>query len=128
MIPDKALHWRDLPAAVLALLRQGAVIPAHPLALGLLPGGDIEKAVLGRADLIVLVGVDPEELVAASALWPAPVVYLGGTRHPDHAPLPLVQVIAEIASILEELAPRLRRRTQANWDIALIDRLKRAQI
>ncbi len=28
-----ALHWTDLPAPVLALLRQGAVIPAHPLAL-----------------------------------------------------------------------------------------------
>src|SRR5580704_4995776 len=34
MIPDKALHWRDLPATVLSVLRQGAVIPAHPLALG----------------------------------------------------------------------------------------------
>src|SRR5918994_2075096 len=29
-----ALHWRDLPPPVLALLRQGSVIPAHPLALG----------------------------------------------------------------------------------------------
>src|SRR3981081_3882924 len=34
MIPDKALHWRDLPAPFLSRLRQGAVIPAHPLALG----------------------------------------------------------------------------------------------
>src|SRR5260221_9774920 len=34
MIPDKALHGRDLPAPVLSLLRQGSVIPAHPLALG----------------------------------------------------------------------------------------------
>src|SRR6267154_6517830 len=34
LIPDKALHWRDLPAPVLSLLRQGSVIPAHPLALG----------------------------------------------------------------------------------------------
>src|SRR6266513_187609 len=31
---EKALHWRDLPAPVLSLLRQGSVIPAHPLALG----------------------------------------------------------------------------------------------
>ena len=29
----KGLHWRDLPAATLATLREGAVIPAHPLAL-----------------------------------------------------------------------------------------------
>src|SRR5215470_7966765 len=28
------LHWRDLPAPVLSLLRHGSVIPAHPLALG----------------------------------------------------------------------------------------------
>ena len=28
------LHWRDLPSPVLSLLRQGSVIPAHPLALG----------------------------------------------------------------------------------------------
>src|SRR5919204_4010696 len=34
MTPDKALHWRDLPTPVLSLLRQGSVIPAHPLALG----------------------------------------------------------------------------------------------
>src|SRR6266481_2939883 len=34
MNPQKALLWRDLPAPVLSLLRQGSVIPAHPLALG----------------------------------------------------------------------------------------------
>lgn len=33
MTTDKPLHWRDLPAPVLSLLRQGTVIPAHPLAL-----------------------------------------------------------------------------------------------
>src|SRR5712664_4968601 len=34
MTSDTALHWRDWPAPVLSLLRQGSVIPAHPLALG----------------------------------------------------------------------------------------------
>src|SRR5499426_602507 len=34
MIADKPLHWSDLPQPVLSLLRQGSVIPAHPLALG----------------------------------------------------------------------------------------------
>src|SRR4030081_3225450 len=34
MTPDKPLHCRALPAPVLSLLRQGSVIPAHPLALG----------------------------------------------------------------------------------------------
>jgi hypothetical protein len=30
-----AMHWNDLPAPILSTLRHGAVIPAHPLALGL---------------------------------------------------------------------------------------------
>src|SRR4051812_36435273 len=30
---DIGLQWHDLPPAVLSLLRQGSVIPAHPLAL-----------------------------------------------------------------------------------------------
>ena len=33
MTDKPALHWSDLPAPVLAQLRAGAVIPAHPLAL-----------------------------------------------------------------------------------------------
>lgn len=28
------MHWKDLPAPILSTLRRGAVIPAHPLALG----------------------------------------------------------------------------------------------
>src|ERR1700748_832824 len=33
MSRDTGLQWHDLPPAVLSLLRQGSVIPAHPLAL-----------------------------------------------------------------------------------------------
>ncbi len=119
----------SVPAPVLTTRKaKGVFRDSHPLALGLFPGGDIERAVLARADLLVMAGVDPEELVGAPPLSPAPVAYLGETRLSEHAPPPLVQVIGEIGSILEELAPRLRGRTQANWDVALIDRLKRGQI
>ena len=41
MTTDKALHWRDLPAPILSLLRQGTVIPAHPLALD--PGRKFDR-------------------------------------------------------------------------------------
>ncbi len=33
MAANGGLHWTDIPAPVLAVLRQGAVLPAHPLAL-----------------------------------------------------------------------------------------------
>ena len=29
----RGAHWTDIPADVLAVLRRGTVIPAHPLAL-----------------------------------------------------------------------------------------------
>jgi acetolactate synthase-1/2/3 large subunit len=38
---------------------------------------------------------------------------------------PEVEVIGEIELILEELAPRLRDRERADWDVAELDRLKR---
>src|SRR5215475_7696251 len=34
MNSNTALNWRELPAPVLSQLRQGSVVPAHPLALG----------------------------------------------------------------------------------------------
>jgi hypothetical protein len=33
MVADGGLHWSDIPAPVLSALRQGMVLPAHPLAL-----------------------------------------------------------------------------------------------
>jgi len=37
------LHWSDLPAGVLAVLREGTVIPAHPLALRADRSFDVER-------------------------------------------------------------------------------------
>ena len=115
----------SLPAPVLTTARAGGVFPdSHPLGLGSLPGGDTEKAVMDRADLVVMLGVGPEELTPTGLSCPAPVIRLARTPHPGPA-APLVQVTGEVGAILEEMAPRLRGRTRANWDVALLDRLKR---
>ncbi len=47
MTSDASLHWRDLPASVLSLLRRGSVITAHPLALV------AEHVFLQRLDVVV---------------------------------------------------------------------------
>jgi acetolactate synthase-1/2/3 large subunit len=39
----------------------------------------------------------------------------------------VLEVVGEIALVIEELAPRLRGRGRADWDVAELDRLKRAQ-
>jgi len=44
--------WTDIPAEVLAIVRRGAVLPAHPLALAAEPQFDREaQRALARCDI-----------------------------------------------------------------------------
>jgi acetolactate synthase-1/2/3 large subunit len=113
-----------LPAPVLATPKgRGVLAEPHPLALGQLAAG---HPLLARADLFLLVGVDASELPPGSL--PATVslarigraAWLGGALTAD--------VLGEIALVIEELAPIVRARPAADWDVAELDRLKRAVI
>ncbi len=115
-----------LPAPVLATRKgKGAVPDPHPLRLGVLPGGDVERRVLARADLIVAVGLDTVE--ATPDAWPgeAPMLHVAPFPAASGLRRTVMEVTGEIASILEELAPRLGRRARADWDVAELGRLKR---
>lgn len=111
-----------LPAPVLATPKgKGALADPHPLALGPLVGG---HPVLARADLVVLLGVDGGELAPgdvpagtrmarlARAAWPG-----GGL---------VAEALGDLALLIEELAPAVRGRPAADWDVAELDRIKRA--
>ena len=118
--PEDAKWLRALaesvPAPVLTTPKgKGALPDPHPLALGLLAAG---HPLLAQSDLLVVVGVDPVEV--SPGVWPAGVsmVRVGRAPHDD-------AVVGEIALVIEELAPRLRGRTRADWDVAALDRLKR---
>jgi acetolactate synthase I/II/III large subunit len=114
-----------LPAPVVTTPKgKGAIPDPHPLALGLLAAG---HPLATRADLLIALGVDPVEI--APGAWPArvPTVHVSGAVAGDVLYRPVVEVIADIALVIEELAPRLRGRTAADWDVAELDRLKRAQ-
>jgi acetolactate synthase-1/2/3 large subunit len=118
-----------LPAPVLATTKGRGVLPEpHPLALGLAEAG---HPLLARADLVVLIGVDAMELPPGvlparavarigRAAWPAGAL-------PSAGNVPCVaDVSGDIALAIEELAPRVRARPAADWDVAELDRLKRA--
>lgn len=111
-----------LPAPVLVTLKAKGVLPdPHPLVLGLVPPDG--RGVLEQADLIVAVGLDAVELPGAWSTT-TPVLWLGpGAAAP--ASRPRAGVVGAIDLILAELAPRLRGRTRADWDVAALDRLKR---
>jgi len=116
-----------LPAPVLTTSQAKEALPeAHPLALGILAGGDADDAVLGLADLIVTFGLDPTELNPRRWPYPALVVCLTRTPPSGFPFTPLVEVLGDLGLILEELAPRLRGQTQVDWDMVQLDRLKKA--
>lgn len=110
------------PAPVLVTPRaRGAVPDPHPLLIGTLGAGEAERALLDEADLVVGVGVDREEAPA----WPGRMI-LELTPVPGSSSAERVVVVGEIAAILEELAPRLRDRRLAEWDVARLHALKTA--
>jgi acetolactate synthase-1/2/3 large subunit len=110
-----------LPAPVVVTRAgRGALPDAHPLGLGRL-GQDRATRVLERADLVVALGLDGLELAGSPLRAPVLAVGLGSEGLPGvrHA------VAADIALVLEELAPRIKRRSRSDWDVAALDRLKR---
>ena len=100
--PDDATWVRALAGSLPAL---GLLAADHPL--------------LAQSDLLISLGVDAVELTPR--VWPAGVAIARVARAPqDDA------VVGDVALVLEELAPRLRGRMRADWDVAALDRLKRA--
>ncbi len=110
------------PAPVLATPKaRGAMPDPHPLALGTL-GAPVAAEVIAQADLVVAVGVDAVELRGRDA-WAAPALWLG--RSSAERRVGDIEIVGDIALILEELAPRTRDCPRADWDVAALDRLKR---
>ena len=115
-----------LPAPVLVTCRaKGALPDPHPLMLGVLGADAVDERLLRRADLIVGLGLNALEPVPAPWWSTVPVLALGPPRALDDW-FPAVGVLGEVAVVLEELAPRLHDRKRADWDVAELDRLKRA--
>jgi len=114
-----------LPAPVLVTCRaKGALPDPHPLMLGVLGSETVDERLLKRADLVVGLGLDAFEPVPAPWWSTVPVLGFGPPRALGDR-IPAVEVVGEVAVVLEELAPRLHDRQRADWDVAELDRLKR---
>jgi acetolactate synthase-1/2/3 large subunit len=111
-----------LPAPVLATPKgRGTLADPHPLALGALA---VAHPALARADLVVLVGVDAGELPPGPVSAGARVARIG--RSPWPVGGLAAEVLGDLALVIEELAPSVRARPAADWDVAELDRIKRA--
>ena len=128
-----------LPAPVLTTYKaKGAIPDPHPLALGIFTGGALEEPLVKRADLIITFGLDTVELIPRRWSYEAPVLSLTRCSFDDprlRAPgggayfTPALEVVGEPGAILEDLAPRIMPRgTQADWDVAWVDRIRRERL
>jgi acetolactate synthase-1/2/3 large subunit len=125
-----------LPAPVLTTYKaKGAIPDPHPLAMGIFTGGALEEPLVRRADLIITFGLDTVELIPRRWSYAAPVLSLA--RGPSSDPrlraagggayfTPALEVVGDLGTILEDLAPRIMRRdVKADWDVAEVDRIRR---
>jgi acetolactate synthase-1/2/3 large subunit len=125
-----------LPAPVLTTYKaKGAIPDPHPLAMGIFTGGALEEPLVRRADLIITFGLDTVELIPRRWSYTATVLSLA--RGPGSDPrlraagggayfTPALEVVGDLSTILEDLAPRIMRRdVKADWDVAEVDRIRR---
>ena len=100
---------------------KGVVADSHAQYVGVFTGGKAESECIGQADLIVLCGVDPVELIRQPWRYDAPVIDISVVRHPVH------YVTAEIGlyGALDEYLSRLAAMQFATrWPAIEIERLR----
>ncbi len=94
----------SLGCAVLSTYKAKGVIPDdNAQVLGIFTGGSLEQEAIAAADLMVLIGMDPVELILQPWRYTTPVVDIAAVRHPVHYIEPSVQVVGSITETLTRL-------------------------
>lgn len=93
---------------------KGALPENHPYSAGVFIGGKLELDILGKADLIIGVGLDPADMLAQPWKHRQPIIAIDRVANLNeifHASAELVGNIAEILTILADALPAERK-----WD------------
>ena len=112
----------DCPALV-TYKAKGVIADDDPHFVGLFTGGLAEQPTVKQADLIVLVGVDPVELILQPWPYDIAVLELGFTRHPVHYVKAVCTLHGDLVSSVTSLRGAARH---GDWQRAGIARLRAA--
>jgi acetolactate synthase-1/2/3 large subunit len=110
----------DCPALV-TYQAKGVVADGAPQYVGIFTGGLAEQPTVKQADLIILAGLDPVELILQPWPYDIPVLDIGYTRHPVHYVKPKLGVYGDLARNLAAVRPP---RAAGGWQRAGIRRLR----
>ena len=87
---------------------KGALPENHPYSAGVFIGGKLELDILGKADLLIGVGLDPADMLAKPWKYGQPMITIDRVTNYNeiyHAEMELVGHIPEILSMLSEALP-----------------------
>ena len=101
---------------------KGVLADQNEQVVGIFTSGKAESECVGKADLIVLVGLDPVELLRIPWRYDSPVVDIGEVRHPVHYVEPAAGVYGPIAAALARLNDGL---PVSRWRLSEIADLRR---
>ncbi len=111
-----------LGCPVLTTYKAKGVIPDdYPARVGLFTGGAAEAPTVDQADLIVLVGLDPVELILQPWRYAAPVLDIAKNRYRPHYVAATEAVYGPLAPALSALAGR---NTAPGWTVEEIADLR----
>jgi len=100
--------------ALLTYKAKGVLSDLDPQVVGIFTGGALEEEVVKAADLIILVGMDPVELILQPWRYDIPVIDIAAFEHAVHYVKPKVRAVGSISSLLQMIKPPTGW-DQKNW-------------
>jgi acetolactate synthase-1/2/3 large subunit len=103
---------------------KGVITDSAPHYAGIFTGGLAEQATVKQADLIVLIGVDPVELILQPWPYAIPVLDIGYTKHPVHYLKPKLGVYGDLARSVAAVRTSRPAKARSGWARGAIGRLR----
>ncbi len=94
--------------ALVTYMGKGVIPDSHPNFAGIFTGGAVEQACVGEADLVILAGLDPVELIRQPWPYSAPVLDIAEVRHEPHYMTPALGLYGPVALTIDHLTKDLQ--------------------
>ncbi|MFM7418243.1 MAG: thiamine pyrophosphate-dependent enzyme [Alphaproteobacteria bacterium] len=104
--------------ALLTYKAKGIIADADPHFVGIFTGGSLEAPCVQDADLIILAGLDPVELILQPWRYKAPVLDIGLRAHPVHYVTPSAALHGALAPAFAALTQTATRSSWTTTEIA----------
>jgi len=102
---------------------KGVISDYHPQYAGIFTGGISESACISKADLIILIGVDPVEFVLQKWRYQVPIIDISVIEYPVHYVRPDVGLYGSISNNISTLLKEIPV-WPSSWKLSAIEELR----